>query len=91
MQNERRRSAMVDRLPVIEREGWGDVLSGKPIRRVQLRREPRDLWIGVYWDRPSPLDMGWGFELRTLFIYVCLIPCLPLKITLSRVKSRRSR
>jgi hypothetical protein len=70
-----------------------DVLAGDPVRRVQLalKREPRDLWIGVYWDRPMPLDMGYGFELRTLFVYLCVIPCLPLKFTFSRVKPERER
>lgn len=62
-------------------------LNGAPIRRIRLLWEPRDLWVGVYWDRPLPLDIGYGFKLRTLFIYVCLVPCLPIKITLTRVKS----
>lgn len=65
---------------------WGSVLRGQPIRRVRILWEPRDLWIGVYWDRPRPLDMGYGFMLRCLHIYVCLVPCLPVKITLTRVK-----
>lgn len=36
--------------------------------------EPRDLWIGVFWDRKPG-------ELR---IYVCLVPMLPLLLTFRR-------
>ncbi len=36
--------------------------------------EPRDLWIGVFWDRRPA-------ELR---VYVCLIPTLPLLLTFPR-------
>ena len=64
----------------------GEVLNGEPVRRAQLIFEPRDLWLGVYWDRPMPLEMGYGFLMRTLHIYICVVPCLPLKITLTRVK-----
>lgn len=34
--------------------------------------EPRDLWIGIYWTRKA----SW------LWIYVCLVPCLPLRLVL---------
>jgi len=41
---------------------------------IRLLFEPRDLWVGVYWDlRPK--------ELR---IYVCFLPCLPILITVTR-------
>lgn len=36
--------------------------------------EPRDLWVGVYWDRRPG-------ELR---VYVCLVPRLPLLLTFRR-------
>lgn len=38
---------------------------------VSLKFEPRDLWIGVYWNRPY-----WGLE-----VYICIVPCLPIKLT----------
>ena len=31
----------------------------------------RDAWIGVYWDR-SP---------RALFVYICIVPCFPIRLT----------
>lgn len=39
--------------------------------KAQILFEPRDLWIGVFWDRRPG-------ELR---VYVCLIPTLPLLLT----------
>lgn len=40
-----------------------------------LHFEPRDLWFGVYWDRP---DVAWRYALD---IYICVLPCLPLKLS----------
>ena len=37
--------------------------------------EPRDLWIGVYWDT-SRL----GDALSAVRIYICVIPCLPIRL-----------
>jgi hypothetical protein len=42
--------------------------------RVRLLLEPRDLWVGIYWT--------WAEE--GLRIYVCLVPCLPILVTMSR-------
>lgn len=33
--------------------------------------EPRDLWVGAYWD---------ASEYASLFLYICIIPCLPLRL-----------
>jgi hypothetical protein len=38
--------------------------------------EPRDLWVGLYWEHD---------EFERWCFYLCLLPCLPL-----RVKFRRS-
>lgn len=46
---------------------WRDNLL---IPSVYVKFEPRDLWIGVYWNKPI-----WGLE-----IYICIIPCLPIKL-----------
>ena len=40
---------------------------------VQLQVEPKDLWIGCFWQR-TPI---------ALHIYICLIPMVPLHITLA--------
>lgn len=39
--------------------------------KVHILFEPRDLWIGVYWDRQRG-------------IYLCIIPCFPIHITFTR-------
>lgn len=44
--------------------------------------EPRDLWVGVYWDkrwiyRPFERDQP---AVWVLSIYICLLPVFPLKI-----------
>ena len=36
--------------------------------RAQVLWEPRDLWIGLYWDRKPD----------GLHLYLCLVPCFPL-------------
>jgi len=38
--------------------------------------EPRDIWIGVFWNRTS----GERLLNDYLLIYVCIIPCLPIAI-----------
>lgn len=44
---------------------------------IRVKFEPRDLWIGVYWNvthrdlLPSPL--WWRID-----VYICLVPCLPI-------------
>jgi hypothetical protein len=44
---------------------------------VMLLWEPRDLWVGVYWDyvplphKVSSADFGWR-------VYVCLVPLVPI-------------
>lgn len=40
--------------------------------RLAIIWEPRDLWIGVYW---TPTEEPPG-----LFIYLTLVPCLPLRL-----------
>ena len=37
--------------------------------------EPRDLWLGIYWDT-SRL----GNVLESVKIYLCVVPCLPLRL-----------
>ena len=41
--------------------------------------EIRDIWIGIYWKHTKYRTLT-GIS-HDLSIYVCLIPCLPLKMT----------
>ena len=51
---------------------------------VQIRFEPRDVWVGVYWTC-RPLNTAES-EWETL-IYVCVVPMLPVTL---RLASRRA-
>lgn len=42
---------------------------------VEILWEPRDLWLGVYWNRPQNHE-------RDLELYICLLPCLPIRVSL---------
>jgi hypothetical protein len=44
-----------------------DIEIGKHVYHVCLQFQPRDVWVGVYWERMSYLS-----------IYVCIIPMFPL-------------
>ena len=39
----------------------------------RLRFEPRDLWVGVYWEREH-----WPAEV--LEVFICLVPCFPPRL-----------
>jgi hypothetical protein len=43
---------------------------------VQLLWEPRDLWVGVFWQRPYYEGLA-----RSFTAYLCLLPMLPLRVT----------
>jgi hypothetical protein len=51
---------------------------GRPswLVHVELLFEPRDLWVGVYWNVP---EGGWR---RRVDLYVCLLPTLVWKVML---------
>lgn len=40
-----------------------------------IKFEPRDIWLGVYWDMTREMR-----GMRHLDIYICLIPMLPLRL-----------
>ena len=71
---------------VLTRFAWqkraGSLDGGSPLYEVSVSIvfEPRDLWVGIYWT-PS----GYG----KLLIYLCLIPCLPLRFHLKRIYGAR--
>ncbi|MFH5804723.1 hypothetical protein [Alienimonas sp. DA493] len=62
-------------------------VDGKPAGPVShklsaaLLWEPRDIWVGLYWTHRD----GGGSR----FLYVCLLPCLPLRVHLKTSYSGR--
>lgn len=64
---------------------------------IRIKFEPRDLWLGVYWNvekftqaivtasgtwqKTVTIGGGTVVNHRTLKVYVCLIPCVPIIFT----------
>jgi hypothetical protein len=46
---------------------------------LQWEYVPQDVWIGIYWTRREGI----------LHLYLCLVPCFPLHITLPRKEHPR--
>lgn len=45
--------------------------------KAQLQFEPRDIWIGLFWQTNHDMPLPY----YTLHIYVCLVPLIPLHVT----------
>jgi hypothetical protein len=52
---------------------------------MKIKFEPRDLWVGLYWKRSHRYAYG-GEVYRDLTWYLCLLPCLPILWTTTKVK-----
>ena len=53
------------------------------VMNVNIKFEPRDLWIGVYWDT-KPCYICWGDYIQErvqLKIYLCIVPMFPVIFT----------
>lgn len=42
---------------------------------ITVKFEPRDLRIGVYWDRARSIESAY----QKLDVYLCLLPMLPIR------------
>lgn len=43
--------------------------------------EPRDLWLGIYWDYTHWWEPAARRRVRRLTVYLCLVPCFPIRLT----------
>jgi len=55
--------------------------------QAQLQWEPRDVWVGLFWRTNHEIGMTW----YTLHLYVCIIPLVPLHVTLLRRSNARNQ
>lgn len=53
---------------------------GKVKTRLELKFEPRDLWVGLYWDRETT------HEMEQLHLYFCLLPTLLIHLCIWKWK-----
>lgn len=66
----------------LARRKWGRSIYGdRGSLEVSLLWEPRDFWIGVYWNTRIVASRPGRFNDWTIGEwYICFIPCLPIKI-----------
>lgn len=43
---------------------------------ITVKFEPRDIWIGVYWNLSKSIESAY----RKLDVYVCILPMLPIRL-----------
>lgn len=43
-------------------------------------RDVRDIWVGVYWTDETREDINGVTFLRFRSVYVCLVPCFPIRM-----------
>jgi hypothetical protein len=47
---------------------------------VKIEFIPNDLWVGIYWKRTNAI-LDSGPSAAATDVYVCIIPCFPIHIT----------
>lgn len=58
------------------------------VSKLSAKFKVEDFWIGVYWEKSQTIDIGNSFESGNLYktysIYICILPCFPICIEISR-------
>jgi hypothetical protein len=64
---------------------------GRVWKRIQVKFEPRDLWVGLYWDWVETVPLQFTPKGRnfyyTLVLYICILPAFPIIIKTGRGKN----
>lgn len=46
-----------------------------------IRFDPRDLWVGIYWNNEVQDSDPLLLPRTTFHLYVCVVPCFPIHLT----------
>lgn len=70
---------------MVEVNGW-ELAHSYPT--FEIKFEPRDLWVGVYWRSERKLT-----PFLHVWIYICIVPMLPIviKFLFTRFKLRKDK
>lgn len=49
--------------------------------KVRLEFKLADMWVGAFWRRGRYFNDETGLTVKTLEIWICLLPCLPIHVT----------
>lgn len=76
----RKRLGLVKDHPIYSKDlTW----TGIAFHKCSIFVDPRDVWVGIFWDHINVrLRPGTGSMTACLVIYVCFLPCLPIKLVL---------
>lgn len=50
---------------------------------MTIKFEPRDLWIGIFWDRAGRIT-SLDSDRQQYHVYICIVPCFPIIFTISK-------
>lgn len=56
------------------------------LKSWRIKFEPRDLWVGVYWNRPPAAPLRAFHERRALDVYICPLPTLLLELHFEEIR-----
>ena len=57
---------------------------------MRIKFEPRDLWVGIFWDRAGRITTL-DTDQQQYRVYICLVPMLPIIFTIRRNIPRERR
>jgi len=55
--------------------------------KVSVQWEPRDLWVGAYWDVTINSGEFGYYDGRWFDVWLCLVPCVPIHVEWYRRKA----